>query len=391
MSTQAPRASILSTPPLAAVLLLLLACGDPTDPPPPEVLDLQAGGSTTCALLEGGDLWCWGWRVGAEVEAVQPTPAPAAENLTVASFTLGSNSACVVDESQATYCWGYWFPIDVSELYGDEPTLLQDSIPLQTLDTHFGHGCGVTDEARLLCWGSNVLGKRGQGTPVVELGSTTPNFVVGTERYRAVATGRLHTCGLLEDEGVTCWGEGSVLGATSPAVVETEEACFYQGVSCAWSPVRLPLSNVDQVALGSEHSCARSGGGVYCWGSNFFHQMGDGTMNTASSPITVSLPEAVTDVAAGALHTCALGISGIAYCWGNAGPWLGHGQGDRPSPVGGDLRFVRLVAGQVHTCGLTDGREVYCWGQGDGGLLGDGAGTASVDPVRVVPSWDPRS
>jgi len=197
MSTRAPSAPIPSTPARAAVLLLLLACGDPTDPPPPEVLDLQAGDSTTCALLEGGDLWCWGWRVGAIVEA-QLTPVRAAENHTVATFTLGNSSACVVDESQATYCWGYWFPIDVSELYGDEPTLLQDSIPLRTLDTHFGHGCGVTDEARLLCWGSNVLGKRGQGTPVVELGSTTPNFVVGT---RALPCRRDRTPAHLRDSG----------------------------------------------------------------------------------------------------------------------------------------------------------------------------------------------
>jgi alpha-tubulin suppressor-like RCC1 family protein len=40
--------------------------------------------------------------------------------------------------------------------------------------------------------------------------------------------------------------------------------------------VPLPSSDISYVAAGGEHTCARAGGHVYCWGSNEVGQLGAG-------------------------------------------------------------------------------------------------------------------
>ena len=136
---------------------------------------------------------------------------------------------------------------------------------------------------------------------------------------------------------------------------------------------------VTQVSAGAGHTCAVASGGVWCWGDDASGQLGDGTTTSRSTPAPVAgLPAGATGVSAGADHTCAV-ASGEAWCWGNGSlGQLGDGtttSRSTPAVVPGlPLGVTQVAAGLGHTCAVASG-EVWCWGDNRRGQLGDGTTT----------------
>jgi len=161
-------------------------------------------------------------------------------------------------------------------------------------------------------------------------------------------------------------------------------------------------------ANGDGHTCAvTTGNTVYCWGDNYYGQLGNGTSENKSwVPVKVAdnvdagfVNGQVSQVSAGGAHTCAVtdaGTGGTVYCWGrNNYEQLGNpttgGKSAMPVQVkagaqgNGDLSNVESVsAGSSHTCAVTTGGTVYCWGDNDSGQLGNDSTTLSRVPVKVV-------
>ena len=346
----------------------------------PSVIALQASLSTSCALLSDGTLWCWGPGIGGVTAAPDFGPVQQPFTTAVSGFALGDMSLCAFTASQATYCWGLWFPIDGAVSYGDQPTVLTDTLSLRSLASGMGHTCGVLTNAEVACWGSSLLGKRGLGFPDPTLGSTIPNKVIGAVGYAAVAVGRNHTCGLVQSGGlVTCWGEGVRLGDSSSVMQFSDTACFYQDVSCALSPQLVSsLTGIHALAAGPEGTCAL-GAAVWCWGTFDAH---------LPRPTLVTLPAPGTQVTVGNMFGCALTATGNASCWGRPGPWLGRSDSDPdPAPVQTQLRFRLLAAGNEHTCGVATDDHVYCWGAPTFGPLGPGLDTSVTVPIRIRGPW----
>ena len=122
---------------------------------------------------------------------------------------------------------------------------------------------------------------------------------------------------------------------------------------------------------------------------------------SGSAVITVATgPLEFASVSAGYAHTCAIAMSGKAYCWGRngfapdpsgnyqSGGQLGDGStrsSSVPVAVTGGLTFSTVSAGEDHTCGVTAAGAAYCWGSNDFGQLGSGStANASSVPVAVT-------
>ena len=125
--------------------------------------------------------------------------------------------------------------------------------------------------------------------------AATGGFTVTVESSPAVATGSQHTCALLSDSTVHCWGAndhgqlgtGTTVGSTRPVAAAG-------------------LSGVAWITAGGNHTCALLGDGtVHCWGANQSGELGNGTNIDSNMPVTVAGLSAVTAITSGGGHACA--------------------------------------------------------------------------------------
>ena len=223
------------------------------------------------------------------------------------------------------------------------------------------HDCVVTLDRGVTCWGRNdsaQLGQGSAGTMDDPAGSVTGL----SDDVEAISCGWSHTCALLSDETVECWGSNNSgeIGATTPNPVT------------AATPVP-DLTGIRELASGAGFSCARNEGGtVYCWGANNSAQTGIGS----NEPFRYVPPTAVDDLPSASQiaatdHTiCAL-AGGVPYCWGqnlecsireNCVP--GEGNDVAPTQVAELTGQARIVAGILSPdlCFVSDTGLLTCQG-----------------------------
>ncbi|MGH7271435.1 MAG: RCC1 domain-containing protein, partial [Polyangiaceae bacterium] len=151
------------------------------------------------------------------------------------------------------------------------------------------------------------------------------------------------------------------------------------------------LSNVVELAAHNSSSCARLGDGTMkCWGWNISGQLGDHSVMTRLSPVTVcdAAPPVgqpcapLSNVAALAQgpfsdSACALMADGTVRCWGaNGYGQLGNGtmmSSAIPVPVPGVAGAKEVSLGQDHMCILMGDGTVQCVGENNFGTYGAGA------------------
>jgi alpha-tubulin suppressor-like RCC1 family protein/uncharacterized ParB-like nuclease family protein len=132
------------------------------------------------------------------------------------------------------------------------------------------------------------------------------------------------------------------------------------------------------------HTCALlDNGQVTCFGLNQNGQLGNGNTNNNNAPnTTVTLPAGRTATAISTssdYHTCALLDNDQVTCWGqNSFGELGLGDTNGASTprdiinLGSDRRVISISSGQFHNCALLDDSTVKCWGSNGLGQLGLG-------------------
>lgn len=247
------------------------------------------------------------------------------------------------------------------------------------------HTCAVLADHRVQCWGDNSFGELGNGSMV---SSPVPVAVDGLGgQVTQVSAGLGYTCALintirtLHGGSVECWGTDSN-GQLGDGRI---------GVS-AYPVAVAGLTGVISISSGSDHACAVVyTGGVRCWGNNAFGQIGDGTSrNERSRPVTVIGLTGVASVSAGNdPYTCAVLRSGAVDCWGeNSDGELGDGTFiNRPTPKATAQPMIvsNVYTGGGHTCALRVSGGLLCWGSNDFGQLGIKAGGNQPTPVLAQP------
>ena len=197
-------------------------------------------------------------------------------------------------------------------------------------------------------------------------------------RIVSIAAGASHTCAVLADGRLLCWGENG-------------SGQLGNGVN-SYDPVPEPqevvgLTGVVQVACTEHRTCALTGAGqMYCWGMNSHGTLGSGTSESyAFSPVLVPDLSDVVGLTLGDWHTCAVLLDGTVRCWGNNGTGsLGDGtREDSTTPVTvlGITTAVFIEAALGHTCAILADRTVRCWGRNVTGTLGDGTTMDRLIPV----------
>jgi alpha-tubulin suppressor-like RCC1 family protein len=180
------------------------------------------------------------------------------------------------------------------------------------------HACGLLRDGRVQCWGMNDFGQLGDGTTTQ---STLPVTVSGIATATAVAAGYMHSCALLQDGRVQCWGDNTYgqLGDGKPIPPGTPRGGASTAHSSIPVTVVGITTAVAMTASDGYHSCAvLRDGTVRCWGDNVSGQLGDGSRTGTSTPVTVAGINTAIDVSSGDFHTCALLQGGAISCWATA-------------------------------------------------------------------------
>jgi alpha-tubulin suppressor-like RCC1 family protein len=261
------------------------------------------------------------------------------------------------------------------------------------------HTCALSSAGTVKCWGRNYNGQLGNGTTADSSTPVQVKDVAGTgtlSHVTQISAGGYHTCALLRDHTVECWGWNSGGQLGSGTTTQSSTPVQVKGVGGVGT-----LSNVSQVSAGYSHTCALSSAGtVECWGYNGDGELGNGTTTQSSTPVQVKdvagtgTLSNVTQISAGRFHTCALQSDNTVVCWGyNGQGQLGNGAtADSSTPVqvkdvagtGTLSNVTEIEAGGLHTCALLSDHTVECWGWNSGGQLGNGATADSSIPVSVI-------
>lgn len=284
------------------------------------------GQGHACAVL-GGSLHCWGRNDFGQLglgtvssdDELSPRPVTGLPAGIVEDLSLGAQHTCAI-VSGALYCWGRnnagQLGIGDTAPQSESPTLVSGlrGRPVEVA-TFSQHTCVRLDDGRVDCFGSNGWGQLGNGGTAP---SPSPTPVASITDAVDLATGGSHTCALRATGTVECWGSGALgqlgNGGTDPSPTPTPTV-----------PIPEPVLQID---AGSAHTCARTASAVYCWGANGDGQCGRNrsTEPVVHSPAPVAGLTAVAEVRAGSNHTC-VHVSGTSLsCFGqNTRGQLGDG------------------------------------------------------------------
>ncbi|MGH7445716.1 MAG: RCC1 domain-containing protein [Longimicrobiales bacterium] len=292
----------------------------------------------------------------------------------MSSVTSGAAHSCGLAESGEAYCWGDG---SSGQLGTGDTDSKRYAVPVgaeggfTALTAGGDHTCALTADAVAWCWGANASGQLGiSGTDMV----TSPREVETELRFLELSAGLQHTCGITVGGRAYCWGDGTdgKLGTGSP-------------IANTSAPQAVAADLVfTRISAGVRHTCGIVGGGaMYCWGANNLGQLGIGTAGPAQwTPARVDSNVIFADVAVGFNHSCAVSLSGTAYCWGENGygemgagwvavPGMAAELQPRPVRLSGPLYWTQVTSGRSYSCALLNNAELMCWGRGANGQLGN--------------------
>lgn len=355
------------------------------------VKSIARGWEFSCVILNDDSVRCWGdnsfgqlglgdVKVRGDETGEMGDALPALDfgtTLKVVEIGAGVRHACVRFEDGSIKCWGAngagqcgtGDPI----LRGDGPNEMGANLPFVNVGTgltvkklaigHF-HTCVILNIDQVKCWGVNTSGELGIGDKLPhgpgpnQMGDNLPFVNLGTDKtVKMVAAGPSHTCAILNDDSVKCWGVNNVgqLGLGDP--VNRGESLALMGDNLPAVDLG-PGRTAKSISAGNATMCALlDNDTIKCWGQNQAGQLGIGSIQPRGTmpgdmgdmlpPVDLGTNRHALSVRAGDSFTCALLDDTSVKCWGapNDGR-LGIGapgpRGHAPGTMGDNLPIVRL-------------------------------------------------
>jgi alpha-tubulin suppressor-like RCC1 family protein len=324
-------------------------------------IQIALGNAFACIRVRS-TLHCWRRRDGVELPLSKQAPVTGLGD--VVDVTAGYEHVCASNDKGHVFCWGSnrsgQLGAGVADLEKDQPIEVPGLGGVVGLSAGTNHTCALLADGGVSCWGDNHHGQTGSdvihGPQAYEL--VQPERVAGIEHASSLAAGRDQTCARTPS-GWSCWGRSYLASQRAAHGEQSNE------------PFAVPeLAEADSVAFDNETACALfASGQLGCWGSGAFSLFPSRPLQ-AGQPVPVELQDA-RQIAVGDYHACAIVADRTVSCFGvNYGGQLGRGDVDSafepraPAPVPGLARVVSLALDSTSSCAVTDADEVWCWGLG---------------------------
>jgi cysteine-rich repeat protein len=383
-----------------------------------EPVAIALGGSTTCVLSATGVVKCWGSNESGVlglgdgesrggVQSQVPSKLPAidlgSDRKATAITVSGGNSACALLDNGDVKCWGNGESGQLgtgdSEDRGDEPGEMGDAlkaIPLGVgrkaiaISAGDDHTCAVLDAGTVKCWGSGADGELGLET-ADDVYFPEQSSAINLKRpARSVSAGTGVSCAVLDDGTLKCWGAtGSLPLETSADLDDSGGVGDYTGEISALPALKFNDGKARAAVASVVSEALLDNGSLVLWGFGF-----GGWTNAVVVPSQLaSLPamqmgpqldqpgRKVTSSDVDDYHACAVLADGELKCWGYApngalglGTVVSSGtkQPRELASVALGAKAVQVAVGQQHSCAILEDGTLKCWGYNDAGQLGLG-------------------
>jgi len=281
---------------------------------------IACGQSHACGI-RGGSLLCWGNNASGQLGGIPTaTSNQQAEvpNGPWQGISAGSYHSCAIKTDATLWCWG-----DNTNGQLGTGNTVKSAEPVQVASTgwsqvscNYLHTCAVKQDGTLWCWGLDADFHVGDSSAVLP---SSPVQVAGST-WTQVATGLYHTCATKQDGTLWCWGgnySGQLGNASVPVQKDSKTSTAVQVVG-TWA----------SVSAGQSHTCGiMSDHSLWCWGDDSQGQLGDGHETFQAAPVAIGATGQLwSRVTAGLSHTCGLATDGTLWCWGsNSDGQLGTG------------------------------------------------------------------
>ncbi|HZF50149.1 MAG TPA: DUF4215 domain-containing protein [Polyangiaceae bacterium] len=360
-------------------------------------LAIAAGVNHTCALLSDGSVKCWGandfGNLGLPSTLARgDQPGEMGDKLPAVNLGAGKIAQAIVASNYITCallsdgevkCWGYNVYGQLGQGHksniGLNPATMDGLLAInlgtgkkaKAITAGYYHACALLNDDSIKCWGYNAYGQlglgdnkdRGDNMNENEMGDNLLAIDLGTDgEAQAIAAGAHHTCALLMNGSVKCWGYNLYgqlgLGDSSPRGDQPGE------MGDALPPVNLGAGKkATAIEVGIYHACAQlDDDTAKCWGINSVGNLGLGDINPrgdqpsemgdALLPIDLGTGNTSLVLQVGGSHACAILQDHRLKCWGfNIYGQLGIGaqghRGDQPGEMGDNLPFVKVVSNSL--------------------------------------------
>lgn len=368
---------------------------------------ISVGGLHTCALDTSGKVYCWGdngfGQIGDGTTNNSDTPIrvdlSGLSNNKITLISAGGNNTCAVDTSGNAYCWGSGYGdkiaarnhtlaniknTEIADSYGaiassnDRYTGLPELIDntgalnngsIKSISVGSNHTCAIASDDKAYCWGNNYNGQLGWGA----LGDSykTPIAVdtsdqLNNKTIKSLSASGDHTCVIASDNKAYCWGSNSFgqNGIVSGSVNQTPIAVDTSGV--------LNNKTLSFISSSAFHTCTVDNDGkAYCWGNNYWGQLGNGTRTDSDTPVAVDISgdlnsKSIKYIMAGDNNTCATSTEDKTYCWGPKYSYYTNTDDTailKPMIIStnNSLPIRSLSSGEGYTCAMLSNKQYQCW------------------------------
>jgi len=416
-------------------------------------IDISQRGATTCAVMQDGSAACWGSNRygqlgdGTTNDRQTPTPVSGIDGLTpeTSAVSIGvlSSTTCALFEDGSVKCWGYNGQSQLGNTSGQDQrtpimvTGLDGSSPgsaAVALSVASGGTCVLLADGATKCWGMILDNSPGWANTTTASIPTLIGSLDGSSPDKTALTlksGFAHTCALLADSSMKCWGrnsdrqlgDGTETYSLSPVSVLEPPGVFASTAAPLGATSRVVTSRATSTSLAVAWNAPRESGGFPI--TNYrvrYRKLGALSWSEFVHPVSASLSLVVTGLlpetsyefqvaavtvlgtgpwvsdyvsaSAGSASSCAVRVDGAVECWGaDDHGALGNGGGDAsrtPVPVVGidglekATTAVSIGSGDDYSCAQMENNTVKCWGQNQDGQLGNGSNVDSSLPVRVI-------